>query len=125
MPPQTRTVLYWAPRVLAMAFIAFLGIFALDVFSEGRGAAETAVALAMHLIPNVVLAACLALAWRREWIGTVLFAAAGAAYVAWAMARDVPPLATRLLWCATIAGPAFLIAVLFWFNWRVRRRSGA
>jgi hypothetical protein len=114
-------ILRWAPRVLAIAYIAFLSLFALDVFGEGRGPAATLAALAMHLLPSIALAAALALAWRREWIGTLLFAAAGAAYVWWALTRDMPPLATRLLWCATIAGPAFLLAALFWGSWRLRR----
>jgi hypothetical protein len=111
----------WAPRVLAIAFIGFVSLFALDVFSGGRGVAETAVALALHLIPSAVLAAIVALAWRREWIGALCFGAAGALYVWWALSKDVPAFATRLLWCMTIAGPAFLVAALYGVSWRARR----
>jgi hypothetical protein len=61
----------WAPRGLAIASIAFLSVFALDVFGEGRGAVVTAVVRLIHLVPSLALAAVLALAWRREWIGTL------------------------------------------------------
>ena len=115
----------WAPRGLAIAFIGFLSLFALDVFGEGRGAAGTGVALAVHLIPSALLAAVVALAWRREWIGAVCFAAAGVTYVWWAMGKDVPAFATRLLWCATIAGPATLVATLYAISWRSRARGRA
>jgi hypothetical protein len=118
-------IIMWAPRALAIAFIGFVSLFALDVFGGGGSVAEIAVALAMHLIPSAALAAIVALAWRREWIGAALFAAAGAVYVWWALTRDVPSLATRLLWCAAIAGPAFLVAALYGISWRTRRRRGA
>jgi hypothetical protein len=101
-----------------MAFVAFLGVFALDVFDERRGLAETAVALALHLIPNAVLAVVIALSWRRGWIGTVLFGAAGVMYVLWLVPRPQPAPAMKLLWIATIAGPTSVIAALYWLEWR-------
>lgn len=118
-------IITWAPRGLAIALIAFVSLFALDVFGEGRGVADTVVALALHLIPSAMLAVVVALAWRREWLGAVLFTAAGIAYVWWALLKDVPSLSTRLLWCATIAGPAFLVAVLYGISWRTRPRRRA
>ncbi len=116
--------LYWAPRLLAIAFILFLSMFALDVFDEQRGLAETLGALAMHLIPSFVLTAVLIFAWRWEWIGTALFTFAGILYITWVatLSRPVPP-AMRMLWILTIAGPAFLIAALFLANWRIRIRK--
>lgn len=117
--------LFWAPRLLSIAFIGFVSLFALDVFDDGRGWQDTAVALAVHLIPSLALAVVVALAWRRPWVGALLFGAAGALYVAWAMPRADLPLSTRLLWCATIAGPALLVAALFWMDWRTRRPTAS
>jgi hypothetical protein len=110
--------LFWAPRALSIVFIAFLSLFAMDVFSEHLGLWRTALALTMHLIPSFVLIAVLVLAWRWEWIGAALYAAAGLFYVVWvaSMSRPVPP-AMRLIWALCIAGPAFLIAGLFLANW--------
>jgi hypothetical protein len=124
MTPVSGRLLYWAPRALSVLFIGFLSLFALDVFSEGLGFWQTAQALAVHLVPSFVLMAVLALAWRWEWVGALCFGAAGAFYV-WvvvSMSRPVPT-AMRLLWMATIAGPAFVIAGLFLLNW-VRRGHG-
>ncbi len=113
-----RKWLFWAPRALSIAFIAFLSLFALDVFGEGLGVWRTVLALTIHLIPSLVLVAALILAWRWEWIGAALYASAGALYIFWVvfMSRPVPP-SVRLLWALMIAGPAFLIAGLFLANW--------
>jgi hypothetical protein len=111
--------LFWAPRALSIAFIAFLSLFALDVFGEGYGFWKTLLALTMHLIPTFVLIAVLVLAWRWEWIGAMLYAAAGMLYVIWGLPRPIPP-AMKLVSILAIAGPAFVIAALFLANWMKR-----
>jgi hypothetical protein len=114
----SRRALYWAPRLLTIAFIAFVSLFALDVFQEHHGFWQTALALIMHLIPSFVLIAVLVLAWRWEWIGAALYAAAGLLYVGWVVSMSRPvPRAIRLNWILAIAGPAFVIAGLFLANW--------
>jgi hypothetical protein len=119
MSHLSKRILYWAPRALSILFIAFLSLFALDVFGQQLGFWQTVLALTMHLIPSFVLIAALILAWRWEWIGAVLYAAAGLLYVVWvvSMSRPVPP-GMRFIWALTIAGPAFLIAGLFLADWR-------
>jgi hypothetical protein len=119
MTQFSRRALFWAPRALSIAFIAFLGLFALDVFGEGYGFWKTLLALTMHLIPNFVLIAVLVLAWRWEWIGAALYAAAGTLYVIMVVLRPLPP-AIKLSWILTIAGPAFVVAALFLVNWLKR-----
>ena len=81
--------LYWMPCGLSVAFLAFLSLFAMDVFDEHLGFWQTVLALTVHLIPVFVLSVVLLLAWRWEWIGAVVFAAAGLLYVIWvvSMAR--------------------------------------
>lgn len=121
MSSFSKRALFWMPRVLSIAFIAFLSLFALDVFGGNLGFWQTVLALVMHLIPVFVLIAALILAWRWEWIGAALYAAAGLLYIAWvvSMSRPVPPV-VRLIWILTIAGPAFVIAGLFLTNWLKR-----
>ena len=65
--------LYWAPRILAIVFILFISLFALDVFSEGYSFLETIVALFMHLIPTFILIAVTWIAWKNEFIGGFIF----------------------------------------------------
>ncbi len=121
MTQLSRRALFWTPRALSIVFIAFLSLFALDVFDEHLGLWRTVLALTMHLIPSLVLIAALVLAWRWEWIGAAIYAGAGLLYVWWvvSMSRPVPP-AMRLIWILTIAGPAFVIAGLFLANWLKR-----
>src|SRR5262249_53398337 len=69
MKTTSKRLLFWTPRVLCLLFAAFISLFALDVFGESRGFWQTALALAMHLIPTFILLAVLALSWRWEWIG--------------------------------------------------------
>ncbi len=114
-----RRTLYWAPRAISIAFIAFISMFALDVFSEGYGFSETLLALAIHLIPTFFLIAALIVAWRWEWVGAALYAAAGTLYVWWAWSRPLS-LAIKLNWIMAIAGPAFVVAALFLAGWLAR-----
>jgi len=116
MSAISNRVLFWTPRVLAIAYIVFLGCFALDVFSERHSFWTTVLALIIHLIPSLVLVAALILAWRWEWIGAALFAAAGVVYVTMVWPRAISPMA-KLNWMVTIAGPAFLVATMFLVNW--------
>jgi len=121
MTQLSRRALFWTPRALSILFIAFLSLFALDVFDEHLGLWRTVLALTMHLIPSFVLIAALVLAWRWEWIGAALYAAAGLLYVGWVVSMSRPvPAAIRLIWVLTIAGPAFVIAGLFLANWLKR-----
>jgi hypothetical protein len=109
--------LFWAPRALCILFIAFVSLFALDVFQEGRGFWQTVAALAMHLIPSFVMIAVLAVAWRREWVGTLLF---GAFVVLFAIIVRAP-------WWgkAMFVVPCVATAWLFLLNWRRRAGHGA
>jgi len=68
-----KKIIYWLPRVLAIVFIFFLALFALDVFGEGYKFGELLVVLFMHLVPNFILLILLIIAWKREKLGGYLF----------------------------------------------------
>lgn len=109
-------LLYWAPRALCIVFALFLGLFALDVFQEGRGFWETMLALLMHLIPTFLLLLLLVLSWRREWIAGILFPLLGVLYVVWSWNKPFGVVSTLLL----MAGPLVLTGALFLLNWHYR-----
>lgn len=71
------TILFWLPRGLSILFIAFLAIFALDVFIPGKTFGYYAIGLFMHLIPNFILIVFLLIAWKEEQIGGILFILTG------------------------------------------------
>ena len=90
-----KSLLYWAPRILALLYIAFISMFALDSFSEPNWP----IALFMHLIPSLILAGVTAIAWKREFVGGILFLALAVAF-------------TLFFQSFVLAAPIFVIGVL-------------
>ncbi|NMB70474.1 hypothetical protein GYA27_04780 [candidate division WWE3 bacterium] len=68
-----RQTFYWLPRVLAILYIVFISMFALDVFEEP----QWLLALLMHLIPSYILIIMTIIAWKHEKPGGLLFIAGG------------------------------------------------
>lgn len=72
-----RSVFFWAPRMLGLAAIAFISLFALDSFETGQPLTTQLLHFVQHLIPSFILLALLALAWKWEKIGGIAFIAVG------------------------------------------------
>jgi hypothetical protein len=92
-------------------------MFALDVFEPDKPWHYIAVALIMHLLPSLVLIAILIVAWRIEWLGGLLFVAAGLS--PFLLLRN--PAWVNLL----IGGPFVLTGLLFIAGHRLRRGEKA
>ena len=116
MKTLLKQLLFWTPRILCLLFAAFISIFAADVFDAGYGFWKTILALLIHLIPTGIILVILAISWRWEWVGGILFTALGALYLImfWG----------RFHWSVylCIAGPLFLVGVLFFLNWLSRKK---
>ena len=112
-----RKVLLWTPRLLLIAFALFLVIFSFDVFEEGKSVTEIAIEFMQHNIPTLLLGLVVFAAWRREWIGTLVCLVLAVAYIAWSWGRF--PLSVYFI----MAGPLFLIAVLYAVNWQFRKHA--
>jgi hypothetical protein len=117
MKPSGKHLLYWSPRVLTILFAIFISLFALDVFSSGKGFWETATGLLLHLIPTAIIIVMLVLSWRRELIGAISYFALAILYIIWAWGKF--PLSVYLI----IAGPLVLIGALFMLNWFLRVKA--
>ena len=118
MKGSLKRVLTWTPRVLAILFALFISLFALDVFGEGYTFWETLWALLMHLVPTFLVLIALTIAWRWAWLGGILFLALGAGYLV-LMGGEVDWIAVLL-----IAGPLWLVGVLFLVSWWLGGRRG-
>jgi hypothetical protein len=121
MSKPVKRLLFWTPRILCILFAAFVSIFALDVFGAGAGFWRTLLAFTMHMIPTGILILVLAVSWRWEWIGGIIFPALGVCYIAWAWGR--------FHWSVylVISGPLLVVGALFLIGWFYRaqlRRSG-
>jgi hypothetical protein len=113
--------LFWTPRILAILFILFLMLFSLDVFGNGYNFWQTLLGLFMHNIPALLLLIVLIISWKKyEIVGGIFFILAGLLYIVslltssgfeWYM----------LSWSLIIAGPAFLIGILFLIEWYRKR----
>lgn len=108
-------LILWLPRILAIAYILFLAVFALDVFEPGKTAGFYLVALLMHLVPNFILAGILFIAWTRRKAGGIIFIlAAGLLSIYFANPGWVN---------LALFGPLFLIGCLFlWDGFLDKRR---
>jgi hypothetical protein len=111
MKATSKRLLFWTPRVLCLLFAAFISVFALDVFEGGFGGWKTVLALLVHLIPTFLILVVLAVSWRWEWVGALLFSGLAVCYMVlfWG----------RFHWSvyAVISGPLCLLGVLFFLNW--------
>lgn len=92
--------------ILVILYIAFVGMFALDVFGQGYGFFELIVAFLIHLTPVYVLIVVFLVAKKRAIAGSLLFTCLGIYYLA---ISSGGPIASRMI----IAGPVFTIAVLY------------
>ena len=120
MSAEPKPALLWFPRAVCIAFILFVSMFALDSFGEGRPLWQSLAAFAIHLIPSYVLIAMLVLAWRREWIGTVVSVALAALFLWWNATSRRNTLGVALV----LAGPLFVMAALYLAAWLRRPVHG-
>ena len=111
MKTPVKRLLFWLPRVLCILFAVFISLFALDVFGEGYTFWEMILGFLIHLIPTGIVLVVLAISWRWEWVGGILFIALGTAYLVMSW--------SKFHWSAYVAisGPLFLIGVLFLISW--------
>ena len=104
-------ILYWSPRLLGILFAAFVSVFALDVFGEGYSFGDTIIALFMHLVPTAIIAVCLVIAWRWEWIGAILFVSLALLFLIMSGGES---------WIITL--PLLVIGALFLLDWTYSTR---
>jgi hypothetical protein len=106
-----KSILLWSPRILAILFIVFVSLFALDIFSMGLTGWDVVVGLFMHLLPSIMFILALVIAWRSELVGGIAFLLLGG-WFAWRWSESG--------WLAT---PLFVIAALFLLFWLLYRRK--
>lgn len=66
-------IIHWLPRILCILAILFISLFALDAFNPEKTFWQQIGDFLMHLIPSFVLIIFLIIAWKREFIGGILF----------------------------------------------------
>ena len=115
METTSDKLLLWSPRILGILVSLFIGLFALDSFSEGKPIRQAFPDFLVHLIPAFALLGLVAASARRPWIGAVAFIGLAAVY-AGTMSKG------RLDWMLAISGPLLVVGALFMWSW-LRRRT--
>lgn len=110
-------VIYWSPRILGIIFVLFLSLFALDVFSEYSGW-QIILPLFIHLLPSLFLLLVIAVAWKYDLVGAVVFLFAAIFYV-WMVGLGRP-----WPWYLVISGPAAITGILFLLSWLKKKKLG-
>jgi len=70
-------IIRWLPRLLCIGAILFISMFALDAFEPGKPFGQQLLDFMMHLIPTYILLLLLWVAWKKPFIGGILFAIIG------------------------------------------------
>ena len=115
--PRPPGPLGWAARAAAIVMALFLALFAFDALEGEASLGGKLTALTLHLVPTWLCLGGVLVAWRRAWLGGVVFAALALAYAWWARAHPD--------WILVISGPLTLVAVLYALAWRRRVTGGA
>lgn len=113
--------IYWTPRIMSILFILFLALFSLDEFGNGYSFWELILGLFMHNIPVFILIIILIISWKHEIVGGIAFCLAGLLYIA-TLFMNPNFEGYMLSWSLTIAGPAFLVGILFFIGWFEKRK---
>ena len=113
---------YWIPRILSILFIIFLALMSLDVISPELSLSQIIVGMFMHNIPTLVMMIVLIISWKYEIVGGIAFLLAGLLYII-LVTRSGIAWHLALSWSLIIAGPAFLIGILFMINWFKRKHQ--
>jgi hypothetical protein len=98
-------ILYRRSRVQRILIAVFVSLLAPDVYVEDGGLGGPAA------IILIVLAVC----WRCEWVGEVLFPASNILY-------HVTTGGQFAMACLAMLGSLTLTSILFFFNWKFRAR---
>ena len=127
--------LFRFPRIAGIIFIAFISMFALDIFWNGYTFWQTVVGLFMHLIPTWILLIVLIFSRRKyPLIGAVTFGGLGLIYMIWCLMQffistgtlGVPVPYYLLTRPIIIALPAIAIGLSFFANrWLNRSHKNA
>lgn len=111
--PRLAKIIYWAPRLAAIAIILFISLFSLDVFETPGSALELLGGLLIHNLPSLVMLAVLIVAWKWPAVGFVAFLALGVLFILF-FVRSIDALPNLLIFVL----PILLIAGLFYADWR-------
>jgi len=70
----------WLPRIMSLLLLVLLIMIALAVIGSGYGLRLTVISFILRLLPALILALAIYIAWQRERAGGLIFLLLGLAY---------------------------------------------
>ena len=113
-----KSFLYWAPRIFCILAILFVMLFSLDVFDMDVSLGEKLLGFLMHNIPAFILAIFLAIAWKWELAGGIIFLSISLAGVMF-----TTNMFTTNYGSIVVAGPFLLAGGLFLLHYLKQKRN--
>lgn len=108
-----RSFSYWLPRGLGIAYALFLMLFTFDAWEGTNSFWEGLLGWFIHLLPIFIVLFILVVAWVRPRVGGILFLLLAAGFsILFAERWDGDRVETALS-LFIVAGPLFLLSVLF------------
>lgn len=100
--PQKVGKLVWVARALAVAYVMFLSLFALDVFSGDASLFDKIRGFLIHLVPSLFILVPILLFWRSPRLCGLVYIALSIMFTVW-----------NREYALLLAFPLFVIGVLF------------
>lgn len=122
-------IMFRSPRILAICFIIFLSVFSLDAFQGDRNILQNIWAFCIHMIPSRILIIILLISRKKELVGAMFFTGIWLLYILTDVYKKITIEIPQGAWVeynfllrAIIALPVTLTWILFFFNWRLKKR---
>lgn len=109
--------LLWTARILAIAYILFISLFALDI-PAGMPLLKTAGAFLIHLVPSLVILGVLIIYWNQSFYSAVAFAVLCAAFTLFFNTY------TSVMSFSILSLPILAVAVLFMISYLITKKQG-
>jgi len=106
--------LYYTPRIAGILMIAFVALFALDVFGGTESIWRQILGFIVHAAPSIILAILMIFAWRKPVIGFIVFGLAAIGFMRFVFFGQDFAAGNFIMFVAPLA----LISALFWINWK-------
>jgi hypothetical protein len=117
--------LHWLPRILCILGILFISKYAIDSMESYLTVWQQILTLLVHLVPCILLAALLIIAWKWELAGGILFIVIGLALAPVLFKHNYDlseSIATSLGIVTMITFPLVMVGNLFTFSYLKRRK---
>ncbi len=116
-------IIFWLPRLLTIAAIGFVSIFALDAFDPKLSFMQQILGFLLHMVPSFLLLAILIYAWRHEKIGGLMLMLIGIGFAPLIFYKNYQhngDIAMSLSIIALVCFPFILAGLLFLYSywWR-------